>query len=415
MSAQLIRNRVLFTVALLVLEIGVFVRVSPLVGPGVATAAQDAAKKNDDGKGKEKGGGGPPPALIRVGAVSQQELQPRVTIIGRFRELKRVIVGSGQQGRVVFMPIEEGDEVTGPDVEKGTKTVLARIDPTFSNIEKAVTEARLLEAQAEEAEALANLELATRDRVFYDELAKTNSAKPREVDNARSTEKAMQAKHERTKAAVLTAKQEIERVREELIRYEIAAPFDGVVVRKLMEHGQWVQKGAPVVELISRGQVDAVVDVPERYINSLYKKEDIEMLVDALNITVTGKIQAIVPDGTGAARTFPVKIRLDDMNGKLKPGMSMTAWIPTGESAPTLTVPRDAVLTSASGSVVWTVVDAKALRIDVVVLFGSGQQYAVRTSRRNSGPPLAPGMQVVIEGGERLMFPGQAVAISDAR
>lgn len=414
MSAHQIRQRMLFITVIIAMAVGAFMVLNPLARPGSAMA-QDTAKKSDGDKGKEKGGGGPPPALIRVGDVSQQELQPRVTLIGRFRELKRVVVGSGQQGRVVFMPIEEGDEVTGPDPATGAKTILARIDPTFSNIEKAATAARLLEAQAEEAEAKANLELATRDRVFYDELEKTKSAKPREVDNARSAEKAMQAKLERAKAAVLTALQEVERVKEELIRYEVVAPFDGVVVRKWMEHGQWVQKGASVVELISRGKVDAVVDVPERYINSLYKDEDIEMMVDALNITVTGKIQAIVPDGIGAARTFPVKIRLDDLKGKLKPGMSVTAWIPTGEKTATLTVPRDAVLTSSSGSVVWTVVDGKALRIDVDVLYGTGQQYAVKASRRNVGPPLVPGMKVVIEGGERLMFPGQAVVISDTR
>ena len=410
------RRRVVSIVVLLLLAAGGFLIVSNLASPNALTAAEDAPKDKAGGA-KAKGGGGspggapqgPPPALIRVGMSAQAELQPRFTVIGRFKELKRTIVGSGQQGRVIEMNIEEGQAV------EENKTILARIDQTFSKIEAEAAAARLLEAKAAQAEAQANLDQATRDRTYYEELEKTQSAKPREVDNSRSTERANIAKLERAKAAVVSAEQDIERVREELVRFNVIAPFNGVVVRKWMERGQWVQKGAPVVELVSRGEVDAVVDVPEKYVNSIYDGEEIEMLVDALNITVTGKIQAIIPDGTNAARTFPVKIRVDDQKGKLKPGMSMTAWIPTGEKEQLLTVPRDAVLVTVGSSVVWVVVDGKALKVDVDVLFGAGDQYAVRTARRNVGPPLAPGMQVVIEGGERLMFPGQPVVISQSR
>ena len=409
MSDHPIRRRILFIALLLSLAIAAFISITALIGPGSVTAAEEAPKKGEDAKGGPHGAPkGPPPALIRVGEVSQQDLQPRVTIIGRFKELRRVTIGAGQQGRVIEMKIEEGDSVDD-------KTVLARIDQTFAKIDQLTSAAKLLEAKALETQAKANLEQATRDRVFYDELEKTNSAKPREVENARATEMALKAKHEQTLAAITGAEQAIEQVKEELKRFNIMASFDGVVVKKYMEHGQWVQKGAPVVEIISRGMVDAVVDVPERHINSLFKDEDIELLVDALNVTVTGKIQAIVPDGTTAARTFPVKIRLDDIKGKLKPGMSMTAWIPTGKTSPMLTVPRDAVLITSTGSVVWVVMDGKALKVDVDVLFGEKGMYAVQTSRRNAGPPLAVGQQIVIEGGERLAFPGYPVIISDRR
>jgi len=399
--ASLVAVAVLAAIAVVVLLVA-------SAGPRNAGAQPESKTKGED-KGRpaaEKGPpSGPPPAKIRVGVVSQQELQFRFEVIGRFREVRRTIVGSGQQGRVVEMAIEEGQQVTGG------KTVLARIDPTFSNIELKTAEARLLEARANAAEAKANLEMAARDRVYFEDLEKSQSAKPREVDNSRSIEKANQGKYEQAVAAITSAEQDIRRVEEELLRFNIMAPFDGVVVRKWMELGQWVQKGASVVELISRGQVDAMVDVPEKYINALFEGEDIELRVDALNLPAAGKIQAIVPDAASAARTYPVKIRLGDQEGKLKPGMSITAWLPAGEKMATLTVPRDAVLSTSGSSVVWAVSDGKAMKIDVDVLFGAGDQYAVRTSRRNAGPPLAQGMQVVVEGGERLMFPGQPVLV----
>ena len=91
----------------------------------------------------------------------------------------------------------------------------------------------------------------------------------------------------------------------------------------------------------------------------------------------------------------------------------MTAAIPTGRKQQTLTVPRDAVLFSARGSVVWVASGGKASPIAVDVLFSKGDRYAIRQAIPAQQPQLKSGLSVVIEGGERLMFPGQPVMVVD--
>ena len=402
------------SIAKIVLALGVaaaFFAGAVALPPSPGAGAQQAEKKEAGADDKSKAGPpagapqGPPPALIRVGTVASEQLQPRWQVIGRLREVRRVIVGIGAQGRVIDVPFEDGDEVIGG------KTVLAQIDETFAKIAIDSGKARLAESHAEVAEAAANLEQATRDRVYYEELFTKQASQKREMENARSTEAAAKARLDRAKAAVSTTEAVIRVAEEELIRFRSIAPFDGVIIKKWMEVGQWVQKGAPIAELVSRGQIDAVVDVPERVVNSVYVGEPIELQVDALKLRAEGKVDAVIPEGSSTARTFPVKIRLDDQKGKLKAGMSVTAWLPTGDKQTVLTVPRDAVLTSAAGNVIWVVADGKALKIDVDVLFGHDDRYAIAPSRRG-GPPLNPGTQVVIEGAERIFFPGQAVVIS---
>ena len=54
--------------------------------------------------------------------------------------------------------------------------------------------------------------------------------------------------------------------------------------------------------------------------------------------------------------------------------------------------------------------EGKALPVRVQVLFGHGDRYAVQPVGEG-GPPLAPGMNVVIEGAERIMFPGQPLMV----
>ena len=73
-------------------------------------------------------------------------------------------------------------------------------------------------------------------------------------------------------------------------------------------------------------------------------------------------------------------------------------------------------LGTASAAEMLTLVDqGKAFRVPINVLFINGADYAVKVLSGYDGPPLADGAKVVIEGGERLLFPGQIVKVVQAR
>ena len=76
-----------------------------------------------------------------------------------------------------------------------------------------------------------------------------------------------------------------------------------------------------------------------------------------------------------------------------------------------LTVPRDAVLRSPLGDVIWAAIDSQAVKVPVKVLFGAADRYAIEVLPGYAGPSLAEGSLVVIEGGERLAFPGQPLNV----
>ena len=169
---------------------------------------------------------------------------------------------------------------------------------------------------------------------------------------------------------------------------------------------RWVEEGSEVVEIISRGAIDAVIDVPERLINHVKVNDAVEIAIVPLSEMVEGKVVSITPLGSNAARTFPVKIRCDDRAGEFKAGMSVLAKIPMRENQSALTVPRDAIQYQPAGTIVWAQIDGRAMPLRVKVLFGHGDRYVV-TPATNNSPSLAANMNVVIEGAERLQFPGQ--------
>lgn len=338
---------------------------------------------------------GPPPATVRLMPAEQKRLQTRWDAIGRLREIHRAVVAAEVAGRVIEVPVEEGDTVVGGE------TTLARIDGVWARL-------NLAEATAAVHSAEAMLSQAQSDLKFLDELQQAGSAKPKEVADQRTEVKHEQARLEAAQAARDRAEQEVQRL-------AVVAPFDGVVVRKMTEVGQWVDPGVAIAEVVTTGQIDAVVDVPESLVNLVKPGLEVELQVEPLDMRTTGKVVSITPLGAESARTYPVKIRLDDAGGRLKSGMSVVAQIPTGDLKPTLTVPRSAVLQSATGTVVWMAAGPPdgqmAMPQPIRILFGHGDRYAVEP-QPTSGPMLAPGMGVVVEGAERL-FPTQRLISVD--
>lgn len=353
----------------------------------------------------------PPPALVRVGQVQLQSLQIRQEVIGRLKEVRRAVVASEQPGRVIEVLVEEGEAV----VEK--TTVLARIDDIWARIEQDATRARLQQAKAGLAEAQAQLQLAQRDREYLDGLLAAGSAKPKEAADAHTTEAEKLAGVDRAEAEVLAAEAELNRSHEQLVRLTVSAPFDGWVIRKMTEVGQWVNQGDPVAEIISRGMIDAVVDVPEAVINQVEVDSTVEVYVEPLAEIVTGRVVVINPSGSPTARTFRVKIRIDDQQSRLKPGMSLLAMIPTSKRASVLTVPRDAVNRSDSGTMVWAELGGVAVPVPVNVLFGEGDRYAIHPRNEANNPGgsrLTDQTNVVVEGAERL-FPRRPLLLTKER
>src|SRR5690606_2118747 len=107
-------------------------------------------------------GQGPPPAMVRFGEVTTETLQEHQEVVGRLQAVKRSVVAAEYGGRIVAVPVEEGQRVSA-DGQDGAATVLAEIDDVWLKLEQQAREAELAAAKARVEEALAALEVSTRD------------------------------------------------------------------------------------------------------------------------------------------------------------------------------------------------------------------------------------------------------------
>jgi membrane fusion protein (multidrug efflux system) len=193
------------------------------------------------------------------------------------------------------------------------------------------------------------------------------------------------------RAAALKA--QVEQLEIELKKKNIRAPFNGVVIKRQVDRGEWIAEGETVAVIGKDDTIDIVAEVPERFIQ--FVRTGMRVKATAHGKDLSGTVVAVVPSGDIATRTFPVKIRTANEFGLIE-GMSARVILPTAQSRKTLIVPRDAVISMFGQNVVFAVVNARAKMIPVHVVGYSGLDAGVEARGLNEG------MLVVMEGNERL-------------
>jgi RND family efflux transporter MFP subunit len=328
---------------------------------------------------------GPPPTPVRISRVTTMEISPQVQLVGTAEPVVSSVVASQIDGMVQRFMASEGDMVKRGDV-------LAKLDDTLLQIELKGATASKAEADAQLARAKADLRRST-------ELLATEAIAEKKYRDDLAEVQVLEARGERLQA-------QIDRLKEEISRKTIRAPFGGYIVKEHIQMGEWVTKGGPVVTMADLRKIEVKVDVPERHVPHLVAGAKTSVRLDALNPeTFTGKIAAIIPVGDAAGRIFTVKVAVDNPEGRIKGGMLCRVGLPVGQTRPVLVVPKDAVVTMGQQHLVYTLKDGVARPVPVTLGEAVDSMVAVTGE-------LEKGMPVVTRGNERLQ-PGQPVQVID--
>jgi len=353
---------------------------------------------------------GPPPSLVRTAEVVEQELRPRRTVSGELRSPRESLLASIEPGIVEAVFVREGEAVAAG-------TVIARIDGDRMALDRAVLESEFDAARSDLVEREAELRQARRDLDLVEESRRASAANIREELDATSRAEIGEARVEQARRRLAVYESRLALLDRRLADLSIRAPFDGVVVRRAAEAGQWLAAGGEVALLVEVDRLEAWLALPqsvaETWAPLVRAAEDgpspgpVVLRVDATGETVPlGRVR-IVPAVDRRGRTFAAIAEVENPAGTLLPGMSATAYLPVGPTQPYLTVPKNALLATERGARVWVLrpgpgSHAVAVPVAVEAVFPTGDAWAIRTAE------LRAGDQVVVEGNERLM-PGAPV------
>lgn len=185
----------------------------------------------------------------------------------------------------------------------------------------------------------------------------------------------------------------------------IKAPFNGVVVEKLIDKGDMVSPGAPLLT-IEKAPYYLEVFVDERKQSKINLGETIPVTIDALQNTLHGKVTEITPKIDPESRTFKVKIEIPQSTGNLKDlksGMFGYAIFPEANENG-MFIPKSAIYYWSQLTAVFVVDDQNIAHLRYVQL-GEEQNNSVEVL---SG--LNQGERIVLSNPEKVKDGVQVVA-----
>jgi RND family efflux transporter MFP subunit len=226
---------------------------------------------------------------VRTARVETASGSRQLRFSGVTRAAQRARLGFAVGGRLVERTVDVGDRV-----EEGQ--VLARVEDR--EVKNAIATARgaLAEVAARRAQAGRDVQRVT-------ELVQAKAATSEELEKTRAGLDAVAAAEEAASARL----DETERLLEETT---LLAPYAGTVLETLVEPGEHVVPGRPVVSLAGRGDLELEVEVPESVVLRLREGASVDVIVPFLGESFPGKLHSIGRSAAGPGRLFPVVARL---------------------------------------------------------------------------------------------------------
>ena len=339
-------------------------------------------KPPGQGSPQEKSMGmGMPPAIVVVDQITSGMISPESEFIGTvfFDELSQV--ASEMEGIAMTVGFQEGDKV--------------KLDQELVRLDSELLYQTLLVTKASYDQALASLEKAkldfNRTRRLFEEKTVPEQKYDDDRYNVIFLEKSLN---------LLNA--QLESVEAQLKKKIIYAPFDGWIIEKNTERGEWVAKGGVVATMARQGAMDIRVNVPQTVLPFL--KPDMNVRCLAAGKEYTGTILSVIPSGNVETRTFPVRIRIQDPLN-LAEGMEAGVRLPIGETKKSLVILRDAVIEKFGQNVIFIVENNTAIMMPVAIVGYAGQMAGVEAQG------IREGTKVVIKGNERIQS-GQPVVVA---
>ncbi|MFD1015764.1 efflux RND transporter periplasmic adaptor subunit [Winogradskyella rapida] len=138
--------------------------------------------------------------------------------------------------------------------------------------------------------------------------------------------------------------------------FPVYATVSGTVTEKLVEQGDYIKQGQPLLKIANLNTVWANFDVYENQIDQFKKGQEVIITTNAYpNKEFKGKVDFIDPILNSKTRTVTLRVVLNNKNDVFKPGMFVSASIDgvKNKDKETLSIPASAVLWTGERSIVY--------------------------------------------------------------
>lgn len=286
---------------------------------------------------------------VQVEKVIKRNITQTVSATGTIDSEFKVDITPEVTGEIVKLPVKEGDRVKKGDL-------LIQINAKQYEADKESSEANLQAAKSTAAMRKAELDKVQADYERTKELYNKNLSSDAEFQAAKSTYESSKASYQGAMANVSQSQAALRRSEDQLSKTTILSPMNGTVTKLNVELGERVlgsfySQGTNIMTVSDLNNMEAIADVDENDVVLVSIGDTARIKVDAFGDRIfKGLVKEIgnsaISSGTGTQEqvvNFEVKIKLTDLDPKLRPGMSCNADIETETKDDVISVPIQSV------------------------------------------------------------------------
>ncbi len=348
---------------------------------------------------------------IGVLATSRGELRQSVVASGKVRSPQRVELASQITGRVMQIPVREGQTVAAGELliqldDAEWRATLAQAQASLTQSElrlaqmqqlaqplatqaKRQAEANLLQAQQRFSQTS---ELVAKG--FYSKTQLDDAQRNLEVAESQRQTSELQLRSNQSggsderlaRVAVAQARASLDIAQSRLDYTRIRTPVAGIVLTRNVEPGITIQPGKLLMTLSPSGATELVVQIDEKNLSLLRLGQKALASADAYpDRRFAAEITFISPAVDPLRGSVEIRLRVTEAPEYLRQEMTISVDIETARRADALTVPNEAI-SDAGSNQAWV----------LVVREGTAQRQAVKLGVRSEGKTevlegLAPG------------------------
>jgi RND family efflux transporter MFP subunit len=335
-----------------------------------------------------------------------------LTLAGQFQPYQVVDVHPKVSGYMKRINVDIGDIVHQGE----TLAVLdvpelrAQLEETSFDLKQSQEEITRAQHELKSTEAMYSAVHAQFVRLGQAAATRPGLIAQQELDDAQAKDLSSQAQVDAAKSAMAAAQQHAEAARSDNQRVQaledyttVTAPIAGVVVWRYADTGALIQGGTgsndqalPIVRLSQSSLLRLRIPVPEDDVKYVHEGDALEVRVDAISRSFTGKIVRFTRNVNFETRTMETEVDVDNKDLSIAPGMYANTALELASVRNAVTIPVEALVLNAQQQETVFVLGANNhIHIRVVQVGLEGSKLAQVVSG------LDPGDRVLIGGQEK--------------
>src|ERR1700761_2092207 len=328
----------------------------------------------------------------QVAAVQTGSISHVLGMAGQFQPYQVIDIHPKVSGFIKHIYVDIGDKV-----HQGQTLAVLEVPELRAQLESTVAQVgqrqdEITRAQHDVARAEAEYAALHANNTRMQQAAKAQPGliAQQELDDTQSKDLAAAAQVDAAKAALaaargaqLVASADSDRVKAIEGYTNVTAPLDGVITWRYADTGALIQSGRdsndqalPIVKLAQVNVLRLRMPVPEDAVQYVKEGDTLQIRVDALNRSFTGKIVRFTRSVNFETRTMETEVDVENKNLSIDPGMYANTQLLLNHANDVLTIPVEALVLEGNGRMVYAVDSNNRVRQQAVEVGLEGSQLA---------------------------------------